>query len=152
MLLQRLIRDPEVGFNYDYMSYAEYEFGATSKSRESLARSFIANDLQSRVVTLVERFGKRLSDPIEVVVIGSAEAIGYIDHQREKDLNNHWYVQVDKSSMRADNDKIVGWMIVQTLHPVFIIKTNLTDRGPRFEKFIQPWVNQIQEAEASVSS
>lgn len=40
MLLQRMIRENEIGFNYDYMGYAEYEFGATSKSREAIARSF----------------------------------------------------------------------------------------------------------------
>lgn len=147
MLLQRMIADNEIGFNYDYMGYAEYEFGATSKSRESLTRSFIANDLQSRVVTLVEYFGRSYSEPIEVVVLGNKETINYIDHQREKDLNKNWYVPVDKSSMRGDNDKIVGWMSVHTHMTVFIIKTSLADRGERFEKFIGSWVDQILELE-----
>lgn len=106
MLLQRMIRENEIGLNYDYMGYAEYEFGATSKSREAMARSFIANDLEARVVTLVEQFGKSQMEPIEVVVLGNKETIDYIDHQREKDLNRHWYVKVDKSSMRSDSDKI----------------------------------------------
>ncbi len=152
MLLQRLVRENEIGFNYDSMGRAEYEFGATSKSREAIARAFLANDLESRVVTLVEQYGKCQKAPIEVVVIANKEAISYIDHQCRKDLNRHWYVEVSKSSMRSDNDKIVGWMSVHTPNPIFIIKTSLENRGQRFEQFIQPFVDQIQAVEASANS
>lgn len=36
-LCQRLIENPRIGFDYDYMGAAEYEFGATRQAREYLA-------------------------------------------------------------------------------------------------------------------
>lgn len=147
MLLQRLIKDEHhgIGFNYDYMGYAEYEFGSTTNSRTALAQNYLDGKLKSICVELVEVFGRSNSDPIEVVVIAHEDAIRYVEHQRSKDNHNRWYVDVSKSSMRGDDEKIVGWMSVHLAHPYFIIKTSLEDRGPRFEQFINPALDYLRE-------
>lgn len=146
MLLQRLVKDDRhgIGFNYDYMGYAEYEFGATTESRTKIGQTYLDGKLKSICVELVEVFGCSNSKPIEVVVIAHEDAIHYIEHQREKDIHKRWYVDVSKSSMRGDSEKIVGWMSVHLAQPYFIIKTSLEDRGPRFEQFINPALEHIQ--------
>lgn len=148
MLLQRLVKDDRhgIGFNYDYMGYAEYEFGSTTKSRGAIAQAFLDGKLKSVCVNLVEVFGRSNSKPIEVVVIAHEDAIQYVEHQCAKDANKHWHVSVDKSSMRGDSEKIVGWLSVHIAQPFFIIKTSLDDRGQRFEQFINPFLEQIRES------
>lgn len=143
MFLQRLIADKDIGFNYDYMGYAEYEFGATPNSRTRLAELYLQNNLASIGVTMVEQFGRSNSKPFDVVVIASKDDIAYINHQRDKDAQKRWYVTVDKTSMRSDNAKIIGWMSVRIPKPIFIIRQDLKDRGPQFEAFMTPFVEEL---------
>lgn len=37
-IMQRLVKDEKIGFNYDYMGYAEYEFGANTIARAEVSR------------------------------------------------------------------------------------------------------------------
>ena len=139
MYLQRLVADKEIGFNYDYMGSAEYEFGATLNGRSAFARAYLEGDIAAKKTLFVEKFYGSLSKPVEVVVMGRKKDIEAIGAEM--------VISVTKESFRTESSKIIGWMNVgrESCTPFFIMRADLADAGKRIESFFAPAIEAIKE-------
>lgn len=140
LLLQRLVLDEEIGFNYDYMGNALFEHGSTGVGRKALAQTFIDGNLQSKFVTFIPVRNGVQGDAVKVAVLA------HKDHIAE--MGDMLTIATLSESARTDDNSIVGWMSVDFEHavPLLMMRASLGDRGKRVEAFIQPFVDQINEA------
>jgi hypothetical protein len=102
-LLQRLIRHPMIGFEYDQMGYAEFEYGATAKARDQLAGFMRNGTISAKRVAFKGTWGKSKSE-FKAVVVGDKALLDTVGPGLS--------VQLEKSSMRAHDESILGWMTV----------------------------------------
>ncbi len=140
MLLQRLIADKDIGFNYDYMGSAEYEFGATRNGRMELAQAFIDGEIVARVLQVSEVYNSK--DPgknIEVVALGRKNMIDALEASPR--------IRISKESFRFDNPNILGWMNVgaDEVEPLIMIRTSVEDAQKRINDFIRPFIDGLRE-------
>lgn len=141
--LQRLIIDEKCGFNYDSMGYAEFEFGATALARSELAEFTLDKTIHAKRVRFIGTYGvTKIEFP--AVMIGEKaflETIGV-------DLK----VTMEKTLVRNDDPKILGWMNVGRGQHKFILfrdDKNFSANVDRLEKFLDPFVKQAEEERAA---
>lgn len=140
MLLQRLIADKDIGFNYDYMGSAEYEFGATRNGRMELAQAFLEGEIFARVLKVSEVYNPK--DPgksIEVVALARKSMLDMLEANPR--------IRISKESFRFDNRNIIGWMNVGTdkIEPLIMIRTSVEDSQKRINDFIRPFIDGLRE-------
>lgn len=135
MLLQRLVVDPKIGFNYDYMGYAEFEFGATTTARTALAELWLDKAMCTAAVSL-----KTQDEQVDVAVFGSADVIAR--------LTPVTTIRWEKSGLRVDQPKIVGWMGVHSLPVIFLRDVERRVQIDRLERFLRPAVDWLEEQRA----
>src|SRR3546814_8720923 len=75
MYLQRLIADPKIGFNYDYMGAAEYEFGVTAEARLAIAKAYLDRDIGAKFTNLIEIHGRTRSSPVQARALARTSTI-----------------------------------------------------------------------------
>lgn len=140
MLLQRLIIDGDIGFNYDYMGNALFENGATASGRAALAQAYVDGNLQSKFIDLITVRNRMESAPIKVAVLA------HKDHIAE--MGDTVKVSTLSEMAQVDREDIVAWMNVgwDGVDPFLLIRASVEDRGSRVESFLRPFVNQIKEA------
>ena len=124
MLLQRLITDNNVGFNYDYMGAAQYEFGATTNGRTKFAQAYLEGNIAAKKMKFVELINMFNGNghsrrAIDVVVYTTKEALAT--------MGDTFTAQVTKEHFRTDDPKIVAWMSVgipngREFAPLFIVR------------------------------
>lgn len=138
-LLQRMIADENIGFNYDYMGAAEFEHGATTRARGKLAGFMLDGQMTARRVNFKGTWGvTKVKFP--AIVIGEKR---YVD-QMKPELS----VTMEKGSMRNQDENILGWMIVdKDCSKLFILRDdeNYPVNINRLEKFLKPFADQIAE-------
>lgn len=142
LYMQRLVPNPNVGFNYDYMGAAEYEFSATKAGREALAKAYIEKDIMASRVLVSEDD----STPIELIAIGRKEFI----------LNNPSmdFVRL-KERMRLDDSRFIGWMSVQWKNPtpLLLLRPEYPEIQKAVDLFMRPyWLSNNCVDEDSVRS
>lgn len=138
-LLQRMIADKEIGFNYDSMGFAEFEYGATGRARGELAGFMLDGKMTARRINFKGTWGiTKVKFP--AIVIGEKE---FVDNMKPD-----FSVTMEKGFMRNDDEKILGWMIIgDHSHKLFIIRDdkNYQENIDRLEKFLKPFADQIAE-------
>jgi hypothetical protein len=138
-LLQRMIADENIGFNYDSMGFAEFEYGATSRARGELAKCMLDGHLTARRVNFKGTWGvTKVRFP--AIVIGEKQ---FVD-QMKPELS----ITMEKSFMRNQDEDILGWMIVdRDYNKLFILRddANYPANIDRLEKFLKPFADQIAE-------
>lgn len=142
-LLQRLVADREIGFNYDQMGFAEFEFGATAKARGEIAMFAVDHKITARRVKFVGVWGVT-KVKFDAVVIGEQETVD--------GLPDTLKLQMERGFMRNDDPTIVGWMTVgDTAKKVMIFRddASLPQNLERVEKFLKPFVQQIEASRAA---
>ena len=139
-LMQRLTADENIGFNYDYMGYAEFEFGATSRSRVFLANCWMNNKITARKICM--DVSKRPTN-YKMIMIGET---GYVNSFTSKEVEA-FHLHPDKTGLRFENEEIIGWMTVQSRSPLLFIRdnNNVDASLERLEKFLKPAVEQIKK-------
>lgn len=148
MYLQRLIADPDIGFNYDLMGHAEFENGVTRQSRAILAQLNLDKEISAIKTRFFARHNRICEGPIDVFVFGASDTLRALGLS-ETLINGvlpDFMVTTDKSSARFDNSDIIGWMSVNTDQPVLIIRAN-SENLARGDQFLQPFMNQLIAAE-----
>lgn len=139
-LLQRMIADDKIGFNYDYMGFAEFEFGATTLARGELAAFMLDGQMTARRVNFKGTWGvTKVKFP--AIVIGEKQ---FVDRMKPD-----FSVTMEKGFMRNSDENILGWMIVdRDYHKLFILRDdeNYPANIDRLEKFLKPFADQITEA------
>jgi len=141
MLLQRLVADPDIGFNYDYMGSAEYEFGATRRGRMALAQIFVEDRMVARRVAFVEQFGFNTFDPIQVLALGSADMLD--------GLGDPMTIRAYKEAFRTRSPDIIGWMNVsqdRAVKPLLLVRLG-ADPGEaqdRIGKFLKDPIEALR--------
>ena len=143
MLLQRLVTDENVGFNYDYMGAAEYEFGATRNGRLALARLFVEDKMSARKIQLHEKIGKMKGEPITVLAIGSAETLDT--------LGNPAVLPVTKEAFHLHQAKYVGWMHVghsEQVEPLLFVRCDMPGEeiSQRVQSFLKEFIDGLKQA------
>lgn len=127
MLLQRLIKDSDCGFNYDYMGYAEYENGATANGRVKLAETFVDGRLVARQINF---------HGVPVLALGSESIIN--------EIGAAFNPNISKTSFRVDDPKIVAWMQVgwfgQGFEPLLMVRLSLG--GDEISKCVQSFLDR----------
>ena len=152
MLLQRLTKDDTVGFNYDYMGAAEYEFGATRNGRAALAQAFVDKQFFARPLVFREVIGQNVMPAIGVVAMGSKEMLDALEADGGR-------ISVTKEAFRTGDTNIVAWMAVAwesyRAKPLLLVRRSLggKDLTNRTKKFLDPFIEAIeQEAKESVDA
>lgn len=151
MFLQRLKADEKVGFNYDYMGAAEYEFGATANGRVALAKLFIEGKMHAKRIQFVEVHHGHESRPIEVLAIGAEESL--------KALGNPARIPVIKEPFRTDDAKLIGWMNVgfdrDRTTPLLLARIgnkNSAEVAERIQKFLADPIEYVKIENVSESN
>lgn len=164
MLLQRLVTDEKVGFNYDYMGASEYEWGATSVGRTALAQLFLDKQFCAKKIQFIEvggfarthrqSFVDKLDKPIEpydpkigieALIMGSQETL---DRLCPDGVLNLRYT---KEMFRLEDPTIVGWMNVwhgtggRDGVPLMIVRTNLKNLQKHVEMFLERPLEVLRE-------
>jgi hypothetical protein len=143
MLLQRLKADPKIGLNYDHMGYAEFEFGATRKSRLRIASLLLERKLTMVKARFFDKWGMSTFGPVDVYVFGSKEGIAKLGMKQDHpSVPFDLLVRTEKSPSRADNLDMLGWMSVRTDEPVLIVRAT-PDNIERADKFIKMFEDGI---------
>ncbi len=142
MYLQRLIADPKIGFNYDYMGSAEYEFGVTAEARVAIAKAYLDGDIGAKLTNLIEVHGKNRSNPVQVRVLAKKSTITQI--------GDEFALPVLKECFRTDNPKIIGWLKVMphrapNLDPLIMIRHHLVDGPARIDQFFDPFIQELRD-------
>lgn len=137
-LFQRLVSEEAIGFNYDFMGYAEFEYGAPRDARSEIASFWVNNKISAKKVEFTGTMG-RMKTKFPAVIVGEKE---YLDS-----LSSNFKSSVDKTGMREDNPKILGWMTVGSSHKVIIFRDdeNLDANFKRLELFLKPAVEAANE-------
>jgi len=143
MLLQRLVTDEDVGFNYDYMGSAEYEYGATRNGRLALARLFVEDKMCARKIQLQEKIGSNKSAPITVLAVGSAETLDA--------LGNPAVLPVTKEAFRLHQAKYAGWMHVgpsEEVEPLLFVRCDMPGEeiSRRVQSFLKEFIDGLKQA------
>lgn len=140
MLLQRLIADPEIGFNYDYMGAAEYEFGATAQARFNIAEAFDRDQLASRKIDFIECIGPNELPPVKVIAIGRGAELDEIGPVAK--------IHVTKGPFHTRYPDVVAWMRVspydEKAPPLLLIRADIDDPLGRGDRFIEDALSVIQ--------
>jgi hypothetical protein len=136
MYLQRLVADDKSGFNYDYMGSAEYEFGATRKTRSKIAYYFARGNISAKRISFVERMwnGSRLK-PVDTVIIGRKDYISSLDDEL--------VIKISKEAFRTQSTDIIGWMNVdpyREAEPFVIVRADLPDVQKRIDMFFGDFI------------
>lgn len=139
MLLQRLVSDDKIGFNYDYMGAAEFEMDGQRNTRAVLAGAWRKSTIKAVKTTLKTQHG----DAVPMVVFGTAGDL-------EK-VGPEFFVNLQKSTLRANDDKVRGWMTVSA--PVHLVFVRDGDREAMkaLELFLKPFVEQADAISRVVS-
>ncbi len=130
-LLQRLIADEKCGLNYDYMGFAEFEFGATGRARVELARFMIDGTITARRINFKGKWGVT-NVQFPAIVIGEKEFIDNIKPELS--------LTMEKSFMRDRDEKILGWMNLGDGYHKFVVfrdDENYPANVDRLEKFLK---------------
>jgi hypothetical protein len=139
-LLQRMIADKDIGFNYDFMGFAEFENGSTTRARAELAGFMLDGKMTARRINFKGTWGvTKVKFPI--ILIGEKQ---FID-QMKPELS----VTMEKGFMRDQDETILGWMIVDTdYNKLFILRddANYPANIDRLEKFLKPFADQIADS------
>lgn len=131
MLLQRLISDDKIGFNYDYMGSAEFEFtDGQLNTRAILASAWREGSIKAVKTTLKTQHG----DVIPMIVFGTADDLAKIGAE--------YFVTLQKSTLRASSERIRGWLTVDA--PVHLVFVRDGDREAMkaLELFLKPFVEE----------
>ncbi len=126
-LLQRLQLDKKSGLNYEYMGYAEYEFGATAKARAALAELFVDGELEGFECTAKSITGE------ETYVCGFCKN-GLVVQSKN-------YLTNFSNKGGFITPDTVGWMSVEA--PLLLLR----DQSfiPQADLFLKPFVDGIKE-------
>ncbi len=139
-LLQRMIADEKIGFNYDFMGSAEFENGSTTRARAELAGFMLDGMMTARRISFKGTWGvTKVKFP--AIVIGEKNFI----EQMKPELS----VTMEKGFMRDKDDTILGWMVVDAdYNKIFILREddNYPANIDRLEKFLKPFADQIADA------
>lgn len=150
MHFTRMIVSHEGHLTYDFMGYSEYEGGANLNGRAALAQAKINNDLIYKKVDVIECYGLSKSPPTPMVVMGRRVTLG--------NMGNTLKVQVDKTSLRLDNDDIVGWLHVfgayqdwdevkDRAFPFAMFRPDFFEKHQdKIDAYIDKFVKEMQEA------
>jgi hypothetical protein len=144
-LLQRLIVDAVIGFNYDYMGFGEYENGSTSRARAELAGFMLDKAITARRVMFKGRWGVNTIE-FKAIVIGNPEIVDT--------LGPTLHLSLDKGAMLSEDHRIKGWMTIgDETHKLVIFRdgddASYQDNLARLEKFLQPFADQITAKRAA---
>ena len=139
-LMQRLIADENTGFNYDYMGYAEFEFGAPGRSRLQLAKYWLDNNITARKIKM--NVSKRPTQ-YEMVIIGETANVNAFTTEEV----NAFRLHPDKTGLRYENEDIIGWVSLHSYSPLLFLRDdkNLNANLERLEKFLKPAAEAIKE-------
>lgn len=134
-LCQRLIEGPRIGFEYDYMGAAEYEFGSAGTARKHLAKA-------PRLIHLPGKVKVELSDTtFDCVFIVSSkdepEARDMIEALGRADYRN-------KGCMAHSSRAPLGWLILDPV-PALVHMVG-ADGEERAQKFLEHGATQFATA------
>lgn len=133
-LCQRLTQDPNIGFNYDYMGSAEYEFGANWRARVYLAKAEETVLVSGRV-----KEGKRSVSCVFIMKKGDEQKAIPVMRALADGTN------INKGAMMYDKPP-AGWLI---LDPVpMLCYLDGSDGKERAEKFMANTLEQMAEVES----
>jgi hypothetical protein len=139
-LLQRMIADEKIGFNYDFMGFSEFENGSTTRARAELAGFMLDGTMTARRVNFKGTWGvTKVKFP--AIVIGEKK---FVD-QMKPELS----VTMEKGFMRDQDEDILGWMVVDAdYNKIFILRDdgNYPANIDRLEKFLKPFAGQITQS------
>lgn len=139
MLLQRLVSDDKIGFNYDYMGAAEFEGDGQRNTRAVLAGAWRDGTIKAVKTVLKTRYG----DAVPMVVFGTPNDL-------EK-VGPEFYVTLQKATLRANVDKIRGWLTVDaSVHLVFV-RDGDREAMKALELFLKPFVEEADAISRIVS-
>jgi len=139
MLLQRLITDEKIGFNYDYMGAAEFETGGQRNTRAVLAAAWREGTIKAVKTTLKTQHG----DAVPMVVFGTASDL-------EK-VGPEFYVTLQKAHLRANDDKVRGWITVDASVYLVFVRDGDREAMKALEMFLKPFVEQADAISRVVS-
>lgn len=123
-LCQRLIADPKIGFNYDYMGAAEYEFGGTREARKHLYKN---RDQLTRVFGRIKTGVREGFDCQFIYATADAEPFAEMANRLASgDYHN-------KGAMAYSHRPPLGWLILSPVPAlVFIQSVSNEERAVKF--------------------
>lgn len=140
MLLQRLISDENIGFNYDYMGSAEFEWGGQRNTRASLAAAWRDGKIKAGKTVLKTQHG----DVVPMVVFGT-----------EKDLSKigpELVIMLQKSGLHAEDERIRGWLTVDQAANLVFVRDGDREAMKALEKYLQPFVDEMNAIDRTISA
>lgn len=144
--VQRLVKDDKVGFNYDYMGYAEYEGGTTGMARFSFAECYVEGKTKAQRVTLRDSQDP-LNKKIDCVIIGHPVIVDK--------LGGDICVRNAKGHLGLNDDSVVAWMPVIPWspmdEPLLIIRADLTDMQQRVTDFYKQPIEMLRNRKDNTS-
>lgn len=140
MLLQRLISDEKIGFNYDYMGSAEFEWGGQRNTRAVLATAWRDGTIKAAKTVLKTQHG----DAVPMVVFGTPKDL-------EK-IGPELVVMLQKSGLHADDERIRGWLTVD--YPLHLVFVRDGDKAAMtaLEQYLQPFVDEMNAIDRTISA
>jgi hypothetical protein len=144
-LLQRLVADAVIGFNYDYMGIDQFENGSTSRARAELAGFMLDKTIAARRVMFKGTWGVTTIE-FKAVVIGNPELVDTLGPMLHLSLN--------KAPLLHQDPRIRAWMTVgDDTHKLVVFRdeddARYQDNLARLEKFLQPFAEQIKAKRAA---
>jgi len=133
MYMQRLRTDETVGFNYDYMGAAEYEFGATKNGRMAIAQAYIDGTIKAKLVKVREDNGPEH----EMIILAPEKFLA--------DCDDVFHFTRLKERMRLDDPRIIAWMNVKWDRvdiPLMLVRTDVPTW--RVDKFFKDPIDYLR--------
>ena len=96
-------------FQYEYMGYAEYEFGATMVSRKLLCRAWVENRIARKTITLRDT---RLKCDLTVIAFSTEQAFAQLSENR---------LNVNNKGLLTMTDT-VAWLGIGYEQPVLLLR------------------------------
>lgn len=128
--MQRLVNNPVIGFNYDYMGYAEYEFGATGE-----ARKYLWEVPELAAVKFSIKLGGAKNTVINDVVAfynpeDETQVVNLLTNLESGNVRNKGFMYNESKT-----NLTVGWLVLYPV-PVIISINHLKENTSRVKLFL----------------
>lgn len=141
MLLQRLISDEKIGFNYDYMGAAEFDFtNGQRNTRASLAAAWRDGKIKAVKTVLKTQHG----DVVPMVVFGNEKDVAQFGPEH--------VIMLQKGRLAADNSTIRGWLTVDQAVSVVFVRDGDSEAMKALELFLKPFVDEMNALDKTISA
>ena len=133
--MQRMRLCEKVGFNYDYMGSAEYEFGATMEGRLAIAKAFIEGDIKSRLIEVRDE-----QTSVELLMMARSEFVDSMGDIMD-------FGRLKEPMHLLDKWDTVAWLSVKWEQPtpLFLVRPHVKDIQRRVNRFFEPAIQHLKE-------